>query len=227
MVDFNWSSESERQWNERSVMWKSKSKEMWESGSRKEIVPFFQSIVPVGSSICDFGCGDGYGSIKLARAGYHVTGIDVSEEMISTACELAKGTNAQFFKGDIAKVEMMENGTDAVIAINSLEWTENPLEVLKEMKRIVRPFGYACIGILGPTAMPRKHSFNRLYGEEVICNTMMPWELQQLAEENGWEKVAEKGVYKRGVNQQLIETLSLDLKQALSFMWVMIFKNLK
>ncbi|SFB25688.1 MULTISPECIES: bifunctional 2-polyprenyl-6-hydroxyphenol methylase/3-demethylubiquinol 3-O-methyltransferase UbiG [unclassified Bacillus (in: firmicutes)] len=227
MDDFNWSSESERQWNERSAIWHSKSKDMWESGSRKDVVPFFQSIVPTGSSIWDFGCGDGYGTIKLAKAGYHVTGIDVSEEMISTAREMAKGINAHFLKGNIAKVDIDRSSIDAVIAINSLEWTENPLEVLMEMKRVIKPSGYACIGILGPTAMPRKHSFNRLYGEKVICNTMMPWELQQLAEENGWEKVADKGVYKRGINPAIIEIQSLELKQALSFMWIMIFKNVK
>lgn len=110
------------------------------------------------------------------------------------------------------------------MAINSLEWTEDPLKVIHEMKRIVKDDGLICIAILGPTAMPRTNSYRRLYGEKVICNTMMPWELEKLAEENGLQKVDEIGVYKRGVDKLPVESLSLDLRQSLSFMWVFLFK---
>jgi hypothetical protein len=72
---------------------------------------------------------------------------------------------------------------------------------------------------LGPTAQPRKNSFQRLYGEKVICNTIMPWELEQLANENGWKTVDGFGVYKKGVKEQHTKSLSKELKQALSFMW--------
>ena len=51
--------------------------------------------------------------------------------------------------------------------------------------------------MLGPTAGPRKQSFPRLYGKLVICNTMMPWEFERLALENGWEKVDELTVFKK------------------------------
>lgn len=227
MSEFDWSAEAERQWNERASNWNANSKEMWETGSRKDIVSFFKSVVPLGAKVCDFGCGDGYGSMKLVRAGYHITGIDVSKEMILKAKGLADGTGAEFMKGDISKVDFNENAFDAVIAINSLEWTEDPLGVMKEIKRVVKVGGYACIGILGPTSMPRTSSFRRLYGEKVICNTMMPWELEKLAEENGWKKSAELGVYKRGVENKIVGSMPLDLRQAVSFMWLFIFENLK
>lgn len=40
-----------------------------------------------GASILDVGCGPGYVSLELARAGYHVTGIDVAESAIQIARE--------------------------------------------------------------------------------------------------------------------------------------------
>ena len=42
------------------------------------------------------------------------------------------------------------------MAINSLEWTEEPLRALNEIKRVLKSDGYACIAILGPTAKPRE-----------------------------------------------------------------------
>ncbi len=42
------------------------------------------------SKILDLGCGRGRHSINLARKGYHVTGIDLSEQAIETAKEKAK-----------------------------------------------------------------------------------------------------------------------------------------
>lgn len=225
MSKFNWSEEAEKQWDERSSGWNSMSKDMWDSGSRKDIAPFFAKHVPAGGVVCDLGCGDGFGSLKLAELGYYVTGIDVSEEMIHKAKGTNVGNSAQFIKGDISNLPFEDNSFDAVLAINSLEWTEDPLQVIKEIQRIVKPEGYACIGILGPTAAPRINSYPRLYNEKVICNTMMPWEFIQLAEENGWGKVDSLAVYKRGTDQMPIGSLSTILKQSLSFMWVSMLKN--
>jgi ubiquinone/menaquinone biosynthesis C-methylase UbiE len=225
MSTFNWVNEAEKQWNDRSKFWNKNSKEMWEEGSRKGIIPFFLKHVTTATTVCDLGCGDGYGSYKLAQSGYHVVGIDLSEEMIEKAKSQRKSENLQFEKGDISKLDIGKSTFDAVMAINSLEWTESPLAVLNEMKRIVKPDGYACIGILGPTAMPRTNSYRRLYGEEVICNTMMPWEFEQLAKENGWEKLDELPVYKRGADAINLFNVTTDLKQALSFMWVFMLKR--
>ncbi|MFS8630883.1 MAG: class I SAM-dependent methyltransferase, partial [Bacillales bacterium] len=106
-----------------------------------------------------------------------------------------------------------------------LEWTENPLRALAEMKRILKDGGKACVGMLGPTAGPRKQSFPRLYGKRVICNTMMPWEFERLALENGWEKVDELTVFKKDALKLPTERLSGELRQALSFMHVFMLEK--
>jgi ubiquinone/menaquinone biosynthesis C-methylase UbiE len=223
VTNFNWVDESEKQWNERAETWHSNSKEMWETGSRKDIIPFLKKHLKMETSICDLGCGDGYASYKLASEGYKVTGVDLSEQMLEKAKQRAVDT-AKFIKADISCVPVEPGSFDALIAVNSLEWTENPLNVLHEMKRVVKKDGLMCIAILGPTAMPRVNSYRRLYGEKVICNTMMPWEFGKLADENGLLKLDEMGVYKRGADKLPIEKLTLDLKQALSFMWVYMYQ---
>lgn len=224
---FNWTEESEKLWDKRANYWNSKSLEMWEAGSRKDIIPFLQKYLSRSAHVCDLGCGDGYGSYKLALAGYTVIGIDVSEDMIHKASEWNSGLPTRFFKGDISEVPFDDNQFDAVLAINSLEWTESPLKVLLEMKRIVKHEGKALVGILGPTAGPRENSFRRLYQEEVVCNTMMPWEFGQLAEECGWKKMDEYWVYKRDSEQLPKGALSVEMKEAISFMTVFLLENLK
>ncbi|RSD26573.1 class I SAM-dependent methyltransferase [Mesobacillus subterraneus] len=225
MGNFNWVAESEKQWDRMAASWNSRSKEMWETGSRKDIVPFMRGFVSPGSSVCDLGCGDGSGSVKLAEAGYSVTGVDVSEEMLGKArLKLANNGRALFIKADLSDSGIADNEFDAVMAINSLEWTSSPMESLKEMARILKSGGHACIGILGPTAGPRKNSFRRLYGEEVICSTIMPWELERLALENGWRKAGEFGVFKKAADQLSLGSLPTELQQSLSFMWVFMFQ---
>jgi ubiquinone/menaquinone biosynthesis C-methylase UbiE len=112
-----------------------------------------------------------------------------------------------------------------MMAINVLEWTEKPAHVLAEFKRVLKKGGHLCAGILGPTAAPRMNSFNRLYGEETICNTMMPWEFEKLAEESGWKMIGGHGVHKKEVTDENYQGLSDELKQALSFMWVFMLRK--
>ena len=38
-----------------------------------------------GASVLEIGCGPGYVSLETARAGYHVTGIDISQKAIEVA----------------------------------------------------------------------------------------------------------------------------------------------
>lgn len=57
-------------------------------------------------TILDGGCGTGGHAIPLAKRGYEVTGIDLSEEMISIAKEKASriGTNVNFSTMDLRKL---------------------------------------------------------------------------------------------------------------------------
>jgi ubiquinone/menaquinone biosynthesis C-methylase UbiE len=221
---FNWHKEAEKQWNDRAEMWSSKSREMWDEGSRCTIIPFLKKHIQSGS-IADLGCGDGYGSYRLYQEGFKVIGLDLSTDMVERANARIKEEGISFVQGDLTDLPFEKEAFDAAMAINSLEWTEVPYKGLEEMKRILKPGGRLCIGLLGPTAMPRINSYRRLYGEEVICNTMMPWELQKMAEETGWTCVDGQGVYKRGIEESHLSSLDEELKQALTFMWIFIFEK--
>ncbi|MDQ0215859.1 ubiquinone/menaquinone biosynthesis C-methylase UbiE [Oikeobacillus pervagus] len=224
MGKLNWIHDAKEQWDERANNWHSRSINMWEKGSRKDIIPFFLKYLNHQKTICDLGCGDGYGAFLLANQGFQVTGIDLSEKMIQLA-KRNENNDLQFKVGDLSKLPFHDESNDAALAINSIEWTESPFHVLKEIARILVPKGIACIGILGPTAEPRLNSYPRLLGEQVIQNTMMPWEFQKLACENGWRVIDELHVFKQAVDESKVKDLPSELKQALSFMTVFLIQK--
>ncbi|WP_428848849.1 class I SAM-dependent methyltransferase [Virgibacillus siamensis] len=217
---FDWHKEAEVQWDGRAGFWNERSKKMWDDGSRKDILPFIESHLQKGSSILDIGCGDGYGTYRLHKSGYDATGMDLSKEMINKAKSRLDENEIGFFQGDISGMPFDNASFNAVMAINVLEWTENPGAALSELHRVLKKDGTLYAGILGPAAGPRANSYPRLHGEKAICNTMMPWEFQKLAADFNFTYVDGFGVYKEGVKQHHHQGLPLDLKQALSFLWV-------
>lgn len=219
-----WQADSKRQWDDKANFWNSHSAEMWEAGNRSNIIPFFSKSVNKPAKVADIGCGDGYGSHKLNQEGYEVIGVDISSEMIHLANK-RKSETLLFKQASIMDMPFKPNEFDAILSINCIEWVEDPFGALNCLYNILKPGGLLCIGILGPTAQPRKNSFRRLYGESVICNTIMPWEFEQLAIENNWKAVDGFGVYKQDVTKQQTEHLARELKQALSFMWVFLLRK--
>lgn len=223
-MEFRWANEVEKAWNQMADHWSSRSKNMWEHGSRKDIVPFMQKHINRGK-IIDVGCGDGYGTHTLQRHGFDGVGVDISEEMIVRANEQKVDETIIFHQADVHHLPFSAEQFDGALVINVLEWTEHPFGVLQELRRVIRPGGFICVGLLGPTAGPRAHSFKRLYGEPVICNTMMPWEWNSLAEKNGFTYIDGFGVPKKGMKQEDIHHFPLELQQAVSFMWVSIYQK--
>lgn len=222
----DWQTASRDAWDSRSESWQSSSAEMWDMGTRRDIIPFFQRHVPIDTVgwVLDAGCGDGYGSAKLAQAGYRVLGVDFSPVMIEAAGKRAS-ESLKFEVADVTKLPYDDQAFAAIMSINALEWTEQPLKGLREFQRVLQPGGTLVLGVLGPTAGPRLNSFRRLYGEPVICNTMMPWECARLCEEDGWHIVDGLPVFKPGVDIVAAQKWPIDLQQALTFLWVFVMKK--
>lgn len=67
----------------------------------------------------DVGCGNGYFTRALYKAGFDVMGVDISPQMLSTAVELARkeGVRAEFLCGDITKLNL-HGKVDFITAVN-------------------------------------------------------------------------------------------------------------
>ncbi|MCX6068474.1 MAG: class I SAM-dependent methyltransferase, partial [Chloroflexi bacterium] len=99
-------------------------------------------------SILDIGCGTGNHAIPLAQRGYQVTGVDLSENMLSHAREKAKAANAPssltFQQGDARTVDVRQK-FDAVLmmfAVLGYQLTnEDVFSALNTVRKHLNPSG--------------------------------------------------------------------------------------
>ncbi|OEJ98381.1 class I SAM-dependent methyltransferase [Streptomyces thermolilacinus] len=90
--------------------------------------------IPPGARVLDVGSGTGRPTAeRLARAGFDVTGIDVSAEMVRVARERVPG--ARFEVADVRTFEPPEGGYDAVCAFFPLLVMDQP-EVAGSLTRM-------------------------------------------------------------------------------------------
>lgn len=76
--------------------------------------------LPPGGEVLDVACGWGRHSIELARAGYRVTGLDLSETLLARARKraAAAGVEAAFVRGDMREIPW-RGRFDAVLSLYS------------------------------------------------------------------------------------------------------------
>jgi SAM-dependent methyltransferase len=95
----------------------------------------------------DLGCGPGWLVIELARRapGLHVTGIDLAEEMLAQGRENALragvADRVAFRLGDAARIPFEDAALDLVVSTLSLHHWSQPVAVLDEIARVLRPGG--------------------------------------------------------------------------------------
>ncbi len=99
-----------------------------------------------GSRVLDIGIGEGQSSALLARAGAHVTGIDVSVKGLERAQELAKRCGAKIdFKLMAGEELRFEDASfDAVLCISAYHHMDLE-KATREIARVLRPGGRAVL----------------------------------------------------------------------------------
>ncbi|PPA71210.1 class I SAM-dependent methyltransferase [Jeotgalibacillus proteolyticus] len=222
----DWVKKAKEDWNARAEDWHNKSLTMWTSGSRKAVAPTIRKHLAKPSTVLDIGCGDGTGSALIAKEGYHVTGTDLSSNMIQLA-KKHENNRVEFMEGSLDQLLFRAHSFDACLCVNSLEWMQDPYREMAHIDRLVKPGGMIFCAILGPAAGPRSNSFDRLLGEPAICNTMMPWEFQGLCRKMGWVYIDEVHVYKDKAEALDKKSLSNQLKQALTFFTLFVYQTKK
>ena len=90
--------------------------------------------------LLDLGCGTGWTSEYFARAGYSVTAIDISLDMLQAAKRLRRHENLKFVVGDFESIPAL-SAFDAIASFGSLHHTENIAAALVSCKKALKPDG--------------------------------------------------------------------------------------
>lgn len=94
-----------------------------------------------GNRIVDVGVGTGRGSLPLARDGYAVTGIDISQAMLDQCRREAQGVPIDLIAGDLAALPVASEAFDSLISLNVAVHFPNWRQALKDWARVVKSGG--------------------------------------------------------------------------------------
>ena len=155
------------------------------------------SITEVGTetTFLDVGCGAGGSSILAKERGAQVHGIDVAEGLLSFAIQRVPEGNFQI--ADIENLPYEDNMFDVIFAANSLQYAEDRIAALHELKRVCKPNGRIIAGLFGE---PEKVDYRVVF--KAVRDTMpeppkgggpfelsMPDKLESLFAEAGLNKI--------------------------------------
>lgn len=118
-------------------------------------------------SILDAGCGTGRHSIELAKRGYAVTGLDLSSEMLARAASAAKtaDVHVEWIHSDATEFSFPRR-FDASICLCEGAFgllgpgddpIDQPLSILRNVSRSLKPQAKAVFTVLNAAAMLRKY----------------------------------------------------------------------
>ena len=175
--------------------------------------PYFQKMmadyleamrIDAAHSVLDMGCGTGVASRAIARRpGFrgHVTGIDLSPHLALVATrhstEEGLAPRVEFHAGDTSHLGIDSGTFDAVVAHTLVSHVDDPLAMLKEAARLVKPGGmvgvfdgdYASITFSHPDAAQAK-AHDEAIIKSIVTNPRVMREMPQLLRAAGLSLVA-------------------------------------
>lgn len=110
---------------------------------------------PFARTVLDLACGTGEMSIRLAKAGFHVTGVDLSLDMLTVAQQKTSeaGVHIPFFQQNMSELDVPGTFDVIIIFCDSLNYLEEETEVVETLRRcyhVLNPGGLLLFDVHAP-----------------------------------------------------------------------------
>lgn len=123
--------------------------------------PNFKSLIR-GQRVLDYGCGDGFQTVAMAREGAaFVLGADIERPRLDHGRRMARGL------ANVAFAERAQGAFDVAVSLNSFEHFPAPEKNLDELAAAIAPGGKILITFGSPWLSP--------YGSHMNFFTHLPW----------------------------------------------------
>ena len=146
----------------------------------------------LAARVLDLGCG----SCDLARYlaetyGQRVTGVDISQDSLPRKRTGSRGGRVRCIRRDAAHLDFVAGrSVDAVVMMWAMHEMEKAQEIVREVRRVLRPGGEFLI-----VDFPRGSLAQKLWNEDYY----RPQEIRRLLEENEFEDVRVQLIHRKQV----------------------------
>jgi SAM-dependent methyltransferase len=105
------------------------------------------AAVGPGTRVLDAGCGAGGASVRAARRGAHVNGLDAAEALLAMARQ--RLPDGDFRTGDLEALPYPSGTFDAILVADVLPYVADPVAVLRELRRVCDWLGRLVVATWG------------------------------------------------------------------------------
>jgi len=155
----------------------------WRDEQRNQMlyVPYVEN-----GHLLDVGCGGGLAMTTMQEKGWKVTGTDFDARAIENARK--KGLDVHL--GDLKTINFADNSFDAILMSHVIEHIPNPIETLKECRRILKPNGHLIAITPNANSQGHKRFKHHWRGLEVPRHLQIftPNSLKNIALQAGFKK---------------------------------------
>lgn len=116
------------------------------------------------TQVLDVGCGGGFLSNRLAKEGYRVTGVDLSETSLEVARRYDSTQSVRYLSADAYSLPFKAGSFDVVSAMDFLEHVDRPERAIQEISRVLKPGGLFFF-----------HTFNRNPISNFVVIKLVEW----------------------------------------------------
>jgi SAM-dependent methyltransferase len=111
--------------------------------------------VAAGQHVLDVGCGTGVVAVTAARLGAHVTGLDLTPELLQRARQNSQiaEVNIEWREGDAENLPFADGAFDVVLSQFGHIFAPRPALALSEMLRVLKPGGTIAFSTWPPDRM--------------------------------------------------------------------------
>ena len=106
---------------------------------RHEAAYVFAERLVAGLTALEIGCGEGYGTDRLASAASTIVGLDY--DALTVAHALRTYPRPHFVRGNLAALPVATNAVDAVVTLQVIEHVWDHPQFVRECRRVLRPDG--------------------------------------------------------------------------------------
>lgn len=126
-------------------------------------------------TLLDVGCGNGRALMMAKAAGAkHLIGVDMSDKMIATAQQNIP--EAQLYNTPMQDLNMLEdNSSSHIISIEALYYLSNPIDGLKELRRVLKSDGKIAVAIDYYKESKGTHSWSAALGFDLSLLSADEW----------------------------------------------------